>query len=141
VSSGTDVTDAASELRVVISRLIRRLRAEHSFSISHAAVLGRLDREGMRTASALALAERVKPQSMAQTVAELSGEGFVTRRPDPGDGRQTLIELTALGREALERERARRDGWLSVAISEGLSPEEQEILARAVPLLGRIADM
>jgi DNA-binding MarR family transcriptional regulator len=141
VSSGTDVTDAASELRVVISRLIRRLRAEHSFSISHAAVLGRLDREGMRTASALALAERVKPQSMAQTVAELSGEGFVTRRPDPGDGRQTLIELTALGREALERERARRDGWLSVAISEGLSPVEQEILARAVPLLGRIADM
>jgi DNA-binding MarR family transcriptional regulator len=141
VSSGTDVTDTASELRVVISRLIRRLRAEHSFSISHAAVLGRLDREGMRTASALALAERVKPQSMAQTVAELSGEGFVTRRPDPEDGRQALIELTALGRETLQRERARRDGWLSVAISEGLSPEEQEILARAVPLLGRIADM
>jgi len=141
VPPGTDVTRTASDLRVVISRLIRRLRAEYGFSISHLGVLGRLDREGARTASALAFAERVKPQSMAQTVSELSGEGLVTRRPDPDDGRQTLIELTPLGRETLERERARREGWLASAISEGLSDEEQEILARAVPLLGRIAEM
>jgi len=139
--SGTDVTRTASDLRVVMSRLIRRLRAEYSFSISQVAVLGRLDREGARTASALALAERVKPQSMAQTVAELASEGLISRRPDPDDGRQSLIELTALGRETLAQERARREGWLAGAIAEGLSPEEQEILARAVPLLGRIAEM
>jgi len=77
---------------------------------------------------------------MAQTIAELDGNGLVTRRPDPNDRRQTLIELSELGRAALERERARRDGWLSTAILDELSPREQELLARAVPLLTRIAE-
>jgi DNA-binding MarR family transcriptional regulator len=137
----TESTDTASDLGVVIGRLTRRLRAEHKFSISQAAVLGRLDREGARTTSALALAERVKPQSMAQTVAELVSEGLVTRRPDPDDRRQTLIELTGLGLATLERERARREGWLASAIERELTPQEQEILAQAVPLLRRIADV
>ena len=95
-----DVARSASELRVVLGQLVRRLRAEHNFAISHATVLGRLDREGPRTTSALALAERVRPQSMAQTLAELSAAGLVGRRPDPLDGRQILIELTDLGRQS-----------------------------------------
>jgi DNA-binding MarR family transcriptional regulator len=136
-----DAARTANELRLVIGRLVRRLRAEHTLSISHAAVLGRLERDGAQTASELALAERVRPQSMAQTISDLAGEGFVTRTPDPGDRRQTLIELTEVGREILERERSRRDGFLAVAIATGLTPSEQEALARAVPLLGRLADM
>ena len=137
----TDAYGTANDLRIVISRLIRRLRAEHTFSISQAAVLGRLDREGPKTTSELALAERVRPQSMAQTIAELAAEDLVTRRPDPADKRQTLIELSALGRQTLARERTRREGFLAEAIENGLTPAEQEILAEAVPLLGRIAEM
>lgn len=140
MATDTGTTHIASELAVVIGRLTRRLRAERSFSISHTAALGRLDREGPRTTSALALAERVKPQSMAQTLAELEGGGLITRRPDPGDRRQTLIELTALGRETLARERARSQGWLAEAIDEGLTPAERDVLAQALPLLLRIAD-
>ena len=78
---------------------------------------------------------------MAQTITELTGDGLITRRPDPDDRRQTLIELTDIGRNTLARERAHREGWLATAIADGLSEDEQEILARAVPLLGRIADM
>jgi DNA-binding MarR family transcriptional regulator len=141
VAPGADTTHIASDLGLVIGRLTRRLRAEHSFSMAQAAVLGRLSREGTRTTSALALAERVKPQSMAQTLAELAGEGFIARRPDPDDRRQTLIELTPLGRETLERERERREGWLAQGIDEALSPEERAIIAEAVPLLGRLADL
>ena len=139
--SETDVSGTANDLRIVISRLIRRLRAEHTFSISHAAVLGRLDREGAKTASELAVAERVRPQSMAQTISELAADELVVRRPDPADKRQTLIELSELGRETLVRERSRREGFLAEAIANGFTPAEQKILARAVPLLGRIADM
>ena len=133
-----DVARSASELRVVLGQLVRRLRAEHNFAISHATVLGRLDREGPRTTSALALAERVRPQSMAQTLAELSAAGLVGRRPDPLDGRQILIELTDLGRQALVDERRRRDGWLAQAIATELTSEEREVLAKAVPLLRRL---
>ena len=133
-----NVARSASELRVVLGQLVRRLRSEHNFAISHATVLGRLDREGPRTTSALAAAERVRPQSMAQTLAELSAAGLVGRRPDPLDGRQVLIELTELGRQALHDERRRRDGWLAQAIATELTSDERELLARAVPLLLRL---
>ena len=133
-----DVARSASELRVVLGQLVRRLRAEHNFAISHATVLSRLDREGPRTTSALASAERVRPQSMAHTLAELSAAGLVGRRPDPLDGRQVLLELTDLGRQALHDERRRRDGWLARAIATELTSDERELLAKAVPLIRRL---
>jgi DNA-binding MarR family transcriptional regulator len=140
VASSVDVSLVASELRVVLGQLVRRLRAEHRFSLAHGAVLGRLDREGPRGTSDLAAAERVRPQSMAQTVSELESDGLVNRRPDPADGRRALIELTDEGRRALEADRRQRDGWLIQAVAEGFSEQEQRALAAAVPLLRRLAD-
>ena len=134
-----EVVSAAGELRIVLGQLVRRLRSEYSFPISHAAALSRLDREGAQTTSALARAERMRPQSMAQTVAELESAGLVRRRPDPLDGRRTIIELTELGRERLRVDRRRREGWLTEAILSELSPDEQQTLVAALPLLERIA--
>jgi DNA-binding MarR family transcriptional regulator len=129
----------ASELRVVLGQLIRRLRAEHRFPLSQGTVLGRLDREGSQSVSDLAVAERVRPQSMAQTVGELEGDGLVERRPDPGDGRRALVILTEAGRVELEADRRHREGWLVRAI-EDLSPEEQDTLGAATELLRRLAE-
>ena len=81
----------------MLGQLIRRLRAEHRFPLSQGAVLGRLDREGPQSVSDLAAAERVRPQSMAQTVSDLEADGLVSRRPDPSDGRRALVELTERG--------------------------------------------
>jgi len=134
-----DIPLVASELRVVIGQLVRRLRAEHGFSLAQGAVLGRLDREGASSTSDLASAERVRPQSMAQTVAELEEGGLLSRRPDPKDGRRALLELTPKGRETLEGERRQRVGWLIDAISEHLNEEEQAVLGEAVALLARLA--
>jgi DNA-binding MarR family transcriptional regulator len=139
-ASSTDVSLIASELRVVLGQLTRRLRAEHRFSIAHGAVLGRLDREGARSTSDLAASERVRPQSMAQTVSELEADGLITRRPDPADGRRALLELTDRGRQTLAAERRQREGWLMQALADGFSASEQRALARAVPLLRRLAD-
>ncbi len=136
-----DVSPVASELRVVLGQLVRRLRAEHRFSWAQGSVLGRLDREGARSTSDLATAERVRPQSMAQTVSELEADGLISRHPDPDDGRRALLELTKRGRETLEEDRRQRVGWLIGAIEEGFSEEEQQALERAVPLLRRLADM
>ena len=129
----------ASELRVVLGQLVRRLRAEHRFGLSQGAVLGRLDREGARSVSDLAASERVRPQSMAQTVADLEHDGLVARRPDPGDRRRALVELTAEGRAALDTERRDREGWLAEAI-DALEPAEQAALAEAVALLRGISE-
>ncbi|MDE3069492.1 MAG: MarR family transcriptional regulator [Acidobacteriota bacterium] len=120
---------------------MRRLRAEHRFSLSQGAVLGRLDREGPRSASELAAGERVRQQSMAQTVGELAAQGLIDRRPDPTDRRRVLLELTGQGRRTLQADRQQREGWLARAITEGLSVDEQRTVAEAVPLLARLADL
>jgi DNA-binding MarR family transcriptional regulator len=135
----SDIAHTASELRVVLGQLIRRLRAEHRFPLLHGSVLGRLDREGPRSVSDLATAERVRPQSMAQTVGELESDGLVKRSPDPDDGRRAIVALTAAGREALAADRGRRVGWLVSAIEE-LPNGDQEVLGRATSILGRLAE-
>jgi DNA-binding MarR family transcriptional regulator len=130
----------ASELRAVLGQLVRRLRAENRLSLSHGAVLGRLDRTGAQSVSDLAAAERIRPQSMAQTVADLEASGFVARRPDPDDRRRALVELTDAGRAVVNADRRHREGWLANAIAADLSAEEQALLADAVGLLRRLAE-
>jgi len=140
VSTKTDPALVASQLRVVIGQLIRRLRAEHGFPLSQGAVLGRLDRQGPQSVSDLAIAERVRPQSMAQTVGDLEAEGHVTRTPDPVDRRRAVVQLTEQGREVLRADRRRREGWIARAIADDFSPQEQELLRDAVELLRRLAE-
>ncbi len=136
----TDSAQIASELRVALGQLMRRLRSEHRFPLAHGAVLGRLDREGPQSVSDLATAERVRPQSMAQTVSDLEAGGLVARRPDPGDRRRALVELTPGGLSALRADRRQREGWLAEAIAEDVSSEDQAVLERAVVLLRRLAE-
>jgi DNA-binding MarR family transcriptional regulator len=132
---------AASELRIVLGQLVRRLRSENPVPISHLTVLSRLDRGGPQTTSGLAAAERMRPQSMAQTVAELEADGLVDRRPDASDRRQILLELTDAGRQLVKDERRRRESWLAKAIAEELSPAEQEVLIEAIAVLRRLAEL
>ncbi len=129
----------ATDLRVVLGRLVRRLRAEHSLSLTFGSVLGRLDRHGPQSVSDLAAAERVRPQSMAQTVRELEDDALVHRRADPDDRRRTIVELTERGVTTLEAERRRREGWLATAIARDLTVDEQWTLRDAVDLLERLA--
>ncbi len=130
----------ASELRAVLGALVRRLRDANRLPLTHGAVLARLDREGPRCVSDLALAERVRPQSMAQTVADLEAGGFVARRPDETDRRRAIVELTDAGHAALTEDRRLREGWLAKAISEDLSPEQQAVLNDAAELLRLLSE-
>jgi DNA-binding MarR family transcriptional regulator len=130
----------ASELRVVLGQLVRRLRTENRLPFAHGAVLARLDREGPRTASELAAAERVRPQSMAETINDLEQDGLVARAPHPTDKRRTLVSLTEKGLETLQADRLLREGWLAQAISDNLSPAELRKLCAALDLLRRLAE-
>ena len=136
----TSTAVLAHDLRDTVGRLVRRLRAEPGPPVAQMTVLGRLDRHGPASVSDLAAAERMRPQSMAQTVQELERAGLVSRRPDPGDRRRAFVELTADGRELLRVTRRRREGWLMDALQRELTSEERALLAEAVALLGRVAD-
>jgi DNA-binding MarR family transcriptional regulator len=131
--------DLAHELRETLGRLVRRLRAEPGPPAGQMAVLGRLDRLGPAGTSDLAAEQRMRPQSMAQTVHELEAAGLVIKRPDPEDGRRQLLELTGDGRTALRAARAAREDWLAQALERELDPGEREQLRRALQLLDRLA--
>jgi len=45
----------------------------------------------------------VHPTSVTNTINRLVGQGLVVRRPNPRDGRGTLAEITAAGREVAAR--------------------------------------
>lgn len=133
----------AGELRISLGKLVRRLREQaHSgdFTSAQKSVLLRLDRDGPATVSALARAESVRPQSMRVTVAVLESMKAVSGKPDPTDGRQTLIDLTPGFRKTLKAGRAAKDDWLLRALQAQLSPQEQGDLAAAAKLLQRLAD-
>jgi DNA-binding MarR family transcriptional regulator len=139
VPTQTDIAPLAADLRVAVGQLIRRLRAENLFPLTQTWVLGRLDREGPASVSDLAQAMRVRPQSMAQTVGDLEGEGMVERNPDPDDRRRALVSLTAAGQARIAADRAAREGWLVKALEE-LSDSDRETIERSVEVLARLAD-
>jgi DNA-binding MarR family transcriptional regulator len=138
--TAVDTTLLASRLRLVLGQLVRRLRSDRRLSMSQGSVLGRLDREGTMSIGDMAVAERVRPQSMTQTISDLETEGLIQRRADPTDRRRTLVEVTERGLQTLNADRRDREGWLAVTIAEGLSDDEQRVLMRALALLERIAE-
>lgn len=132
----------AAELRVVVSRLIRRLREQADvgdLTSSQKSVLLHLEREGPATVTMLARAQNMRPQSMGAIVSTLEVAGLVDGAPDPGDGRQTILSLTAACREMITAGRAARQDWLFRAIQTNLDQREQEQLADAIELLKRLA--
>ena len=135
-----EITRTAGELRLVLGRLVRRARTSDDMPLAQAGVLGYLDRDGPLTTSELAVAQGVRQQSMARTVAQLLAAGLVAPQPHPTDGRKVLLTITPAGLEVLTRRRSVRVEWLSEAIATRHSPAEQETLANAVGLLARLAD-
>jgi DNA-binding MarR family transcriptional regulator len=132
---------AARAVRVEVGRLRRRLRENYDRSeltASQTAVLGRLHREGPATASELAAAEGVRPQSMALSVSTLAERGFVTRAPDPDDGRRQVVSLTPTAEEFLASSRAAGEGWLAGMLAERLTEAECATLVEAMALLERV---
>jgi DNA-binding MarR family transcriptional regulator len=138
-------TDAglASELRLSVMRLRRRLAAErdpaNDLSLSVMAVLGALFRHGELTVGELAALERVQPPTMTRKVTFLEEGGYVVRRPHETDGRVVVVTLTELGRDRVLADRQRRDEWLARQLRD-LTTEEREVLRAAAPIIKRLSE-
>ena len=137
-------TDAglASELRLSVMRLRRRLAAErhpdNELGSGAMAALGCLFRLGEQTVGELAEAERVRPPSMSRTVRGLVDGGYVVRETCADDGRQVRVRLTEAGRATVLADRRRRDAWLALRLRE-LTPDDRAVLRAAAPILERLA--
>lgn len=133
--------EVAIDLRAVLARLLRRLReagADDSVTPSQASALARLGKGGVSTVSALARAEKVRPQSMATTVSSLEGLGLITRSKDPHDGRRQIIDLTDAGWDRIEGQKEAGAAWLEGALSTQVSAQELGTIAAATAILERV---
>ncbi|MYS20079.1 DNA-binding transcriptional regulator, MarR family [Streptomyces sp. DvalAA-14] len=133
---------AARDVRVVFSRLRRRLRGvadTDELTPSQVAALTLLGRQGAVSTSDLAAAEGVRPQSMAASLTVLDQHGLIERRPDPLDGRRQLVSLTGAGRERAEGNRQAREEWLARALHDRFTEGERRTVIEAMALLDRLA--
>jgi DNA-binding MarR family transcriptional regulator len=134
-------TDLATRLRTAIVRTNRRLRQEGGGQLSPTlgAALGTIARHGPLTPSELAERERVQRPTATRLLARLEAPGYVTRTPDPEDGRSSLVALTPAGRALLEQTRNRKDAFLARRLRT-LTGDERATLRRAADILERMLD-
>src|SRR5271156_6721975 len=133
----------AQDLRAYFGKIRRRMREQTEagdLTPSQVSVLLRLENDGPATASSLARAEGMRPQSIVPVIAALEDAGLVAGASDPTDGRQTILSLTQACRTWLAQGRAARQDWLTRTLQARLSPKEQDKLAEAVELLKRLVD-
>ncbi|MEU6818599.1 MarR family transcriptional regulator [Streptomyces sp. NPDC046860] len=146
---------AAGDVWVVQARLRRRLMAlegiggtagpeggeSEELTPAQASLLRRLAKHGPASASDLAAAEGVRPQSTAKTVMALERAGLVARSQDPHDGRRLLVSLTEQGHARRQGDRRARQAWLARALQELGSEEEVRAVVTAMALLDKVAQM
>ena len=144
----TDATGALDEaglggqVRSTVARLYRRFRSERpegALGDTALDVLTWLHKQGPRTLTQLSDDAHVAPASMSQSVNRLTSAGYAIRTPDPNDRRKVLFSTTPEGAALALDARTRRNAWLDGHL-QALSPEDQDVIARACELLSEIAD-
>jgi DNA-binding MarR family transcriptional regulator len=85
-----------------LAKLVELALAESGLTLPQYRVLGLLD-GGPAVSSAIARRLAVRPPSVTGVVDGLVARGLVARTNDPGDRRMVSLELTAEGRDVLDR--------------------------------------
>ena len=95
----------ASDLRTVITRLIKKLRnkstTSEKLSLTERSTISLLDRHRELLPSELAAMEKITTQSMSQILNHLLELGYIVRRVSPTDKRKVIISLSKAGQHIL----------------------------------------
>ena len=136
-----DERSLASRVRLAVVRLGRRLRAQRtssSVTLTQFSAMSSLKKCGPMTPGELAAKEVVQPPSMTRVIAALEEIGYVSRRPHPTDGRQSIVELTEDGLAYVLADISAREAWLDKRLAE-LTEAERRTLAEAAEIIDRMA--
>jgi DNA-binding MarR family transcriptional regulator len=139
-SEGND-RPLASRLRLAVMRLNRRFRAQragNTVTLTQFSALSTLKKCGPMTPGELAAKEVVQPPSMTRVIAALEEAGYVSRKPHPTDGRQSIVALTESGLGLVLADISAREAWLDKRLAE-LTDAERGTLAQAAEIIEKIA--
>ncbi|WUJ75599.1 MarR family transcriptional regulator [Kribbella soli] len=117
-----------------------RLPSVRRFNFSTLSVLHTLNRKGPLRLTELLPTEQLKQPALTSLVAKLEQDGLLERRPDPSDGRASLISLTSAGQEIVHSRHAHRVAKLTALVDQ-LTPEERAVLAGSVDVLHRLTEL
>ena len=133
--------ELASRLRLLIARLARqqRQRSIGGLTPSQFSALAGAYLMGPVRLGDLAAREGVTPPTLSRIVGGLEDAGYVERRPDPADGRCSLIAPTEKGERTLDTIRWERTALLAERL-QTLSASERRQLRDSVPLLERLLE-
>ncbi|MVN23344.1 MarR family winged helix-turn-helix transcriptional regulator [Mucilaginibacter arboris] len=134
----------ASDLRTVITRLIKKLRSKSStsekLSLTERSTIALLDQHQELLPNELAAMEKITTQSMSQILNHLLELGYINRKTSETDKRKAIISLSDTGRNILYKVRNERAEWLHKALLETCTPKEQEILRQSIVPLTKLVD-
>ncbi|HEY8781568.1 MAG TPA: MarR family transcriptional regulator [Mucilaginibacter sp.] len=134
----------ASDLRGVITRLIKKLRKESptglQLSLTERSTMSMLHQHKTLQPSELAAMEMITNQSMSEVLNHLFELGYIIRTPSETDKRKVNISLSKKGETMLQQVRHERDEWLTNAIAEACTSEEQMILKQVIAPLTKLVD-
>jgi DNA-binding MarR family transcriptional regulator len=98
------VTSIMRAQQILLAELDALLRPHGlTFARYEALVLLRFSRTGSLPLRLMGERLMVHPTSVTNIINRLEAQGFVVRKPNPADGRGTLAEITAAGREVAGR--------------------------------------
>lgn len=133
--------ELALDLVTSSSRLVRYLRflaGGHETGTTWRA-LAIIAEDGPMRVTEFATADRLTQPSATALLRRLDAEGLIRREQDPTDRRAVLVEITDAGRARLAGYRADATAAID-SLLDDLDEDELETLARAVTIVGRIAD-
>ncbi|HET6151808.1 MAG TPA: MarR family transcriptional regulator [Marmoricola sp.] len=134
LATGAVPSEEGARLYLAVGRLNRALRRDSRIAdIGHGALsaLATLINDGPQRAGALAQAEGVTAPAMTRIINFLEGLDYVVRRPDPADGRASVIAATEAGETLVLHGRSARLQALQERLDR-LAPEHQQALAAAL---------
>jgi DNA-binding MarR family transcriptional regulator len=98
------VTSIMRAQQILLAELDRILRPHGlTFARYEALVLLSFSRRGALPLRVIGERLMVHPTSVTNTISRLEKQGMVVRRPNPRDGRGTLAEITAAGRDVVRQ--------------------------------------
>jgi DNA-binding MarR family transcriptional regulator len=114
-----------------------RLASVQKLNFSALSVLYTLSRGGPMRLTGLLATEQIGQPALTSLVSKLESAGLVSRRPDPSDGRASLLSLTTAGEMVVRSRRADRAAKLA-RLTGRLDDRERAVLADAQEVLSRL---
>jgi DNA-binding MarR family transcriptional regulator len=140
-----DLSPTQTDAQVLQDRLVSFIRAfglhqpEHTpcgqpIPVSEAHALAELTRDAPLGQAELGRRLRLEKSTVSRLVGQLIGRGWLERRPDPGDGRATLLVLTPAGQQAANQLAAARAAKFA-RLLEAIPATERETVLHSLDIL------